>query len=145
MQTSPWCRPGQSGRCPSQTPPAGRERRYTQMLDQVIYKRRLSSGLHFLWLLVRHVWSLDAPPPSPSLLTAILAWKSAVGTMGMGPPCFPNFLSKLSCTDTTEKSRRVHSSSRKRSRPRLRTGQSLHSQSGLEPSSGLVGPSSCSS
>lgn len=34
------------------------------------------------------------------LLTAILAWKSAVGTMGMGPPCFPNFLSKLSCTDT---------------------------------------------
>lgn len=34
-------------------------------------------------------------------LTAILAWKSAVGTMGMGPPCFPNFRSKLSCTDTS--------------------------------------------
>lgn len=39
------------------------------------------------------------------LLTATLAWKSAVGTIGMGPPCLPNFLSKLSCTDTGRKNR----------------------------------------
>lgn len=50
-------------------------------------------------------------PPSQHSLTAILAWKSAVGTMGMGPPCFPNFLSKLSCTDTGgEKPSRTKSS-----------------------------------
>lgn len=34
------------------------------------------------------------------ILTATRAWNSAVGTTGMGPPCFPNFLSRLSCTDT---------------------------------------------
>ena len=49
---------------------------------------------------------VTATPPPPRLLTAILAWKSAVGTMGMGPPCFPNFRSKLSCTDTRETKRR---------------------------------------
>lgn len=34
------------------------------------------------------------------LLTDILSWNSAVGTTGIVPPCFPNFLSKLSWTDT---------------------------------------------
>lgn len=40
------------------------------------------------------------------VLTATLAWKSAVGTTGMGPPCLPNFLSRLSCTDTGAQRRR---------------------------------------
>lgn len=93
----------------------------------------------------RHIFGAWNSRPPPSLLTAILAWKSAVGTMGMGPPCFPNFLSKLSCTDTTEKNRRsfLHQEA-----DRFRTDDSLHPQSGLEPSNGLVtdrtsGPSSC--
>lgn len=39
------------------------------------------------------------------LLTAILSWNSEVGTIGMAPPCFPNFLSKLSWTDTKGRER----------------------------------------
>ena len=41
------------------------------------------------------------------VLTEILAWNSDVGTMGMEPPCFPNFLSKLSWTDTEERRERI--------------------------------------
>lgn len=37
-----------------------------------------------------------------STLTDILSWNSAVGTMGIVPPCFPNFLSKLSWTDMSK-------------------------------------------
>ena len=43
---------------------------------------------------------------SVRVLTEMRSWNSEVGTMGMAPPCFPNFLSRLSWTDTAEKTER---------------------------------------
>lgn len=49
---------------------------------------------------------------SAVILTAIRAWNSEVGTTGMDPPCFPNFFSRLSWTDTEERRQSYSSRSR---------------------------------
>lgn len=62
---------------------------------------------------------------STVILTAIRAWNSEVGTTGMDPPCFPNFLSRLSWTDTEEKRHSYSSRSRSYRNPRVRLTQQM--------------------
>lgn len=61
------------------------------------------------------------------ILTATLAWKSEVGTTGIGPPCLPNFLSKLSWTDTKRQERGLLSERTKCCLTNQTNPQCLHS------------------